>query len=105
MNNGDSILAQQPNYPNLKSGAILPNVKPYSLSSGAVGLYDAKLQAKTVSSGAINPWSGGSTIISKKNGSNGTPNFIFSTLELQKLNGLNNMNSLFQKIFINEFGL
>jgi hypothetical protein len=44
-------------------------------------------------------------IMAKKTDNNGNTNFIFTTLELNKLNGLNNMNTLFQKIFIDEFGL
>jgi hypothetical protein len=104
MNNiGDSLLATQSGYQNITTTSILPIVKPFNLSVGASGLYDAVLKAKKVSNGTFTPWTGISTVIAKKANGVGDTNFIFSTLELQKLNGSGNISSLFQKIMIDEF--
>ncbi len=105
LNNNSPITSLTTGYPSLSSSSIVSVVRPFSLTLGATPLYSAELLAKQVSTGNLNPWTGNSIIMAKKNGSNGNTNFIFTTLELNKLNGLNNMSSLFQKIFIDEFGL
>jgi hypothetical protein len=105
LNNNAAINALQSGYPNLSSSSIVSVVRPFNLTLGATALYSAELLAKQVSTGILNPWTGNSIVMAKKNNNNGTPNFIFTTLELNKLNGLMNMNVLFQKIFVNEFGL
>lgn len=105
LNNSAAITALVGGYPNLASSAIVSVVRPFNLTLGATALYSAELLAKQVSTGNLNPWTGNSIVMAKKNGNNGTPNFIFTTLELNKLNGLGNMSALFQKIFVDEFGL
>lgn len=105
LNSNSTINALLSGYPNLTSSAIVSVVRPFNLTIGASSIYTADLLAKKVSTGTLNPWTGNSVIMAKKTDNNGNTNFIFTTLELNKLNGLNNMNTLFQKIFIDEFGL
>lgn len=105
LNNNAAITSVASGYPNLSSSAIVSVVRPFNLTLGAIPIYSAGLLAKQVSTGVLNPWTGNSVIMAKKSGNSGTTNFIFTTLELSKLNGSGNINVLFQKIFIDDFGL
>lgn len=94
-----------PDYPDLRSSAFLGVVRPFNLAVGATAFYDASLIAKDNGTLELSGWNGISTIMAGKKNAAGETNFIISTLELQKLDGLGNMNDLFGQILINEFGL
>lgn len=97
--------ALQPGYPDLLSTAFLTVVRPFTVVPGATALYDAELLARDNLTLNVAPWLGVSTIMAKKENASGETNFIISTVELDKLNGNTNMDALFQKILIDEFGL
>ncbi|TSA51172.1 MAG: hypothetical protein D4R43_01185, partial [Sphingobacteriales bacterium] len=82
-----SVFAQQAGYPNLKTNTIISNVKPFNLFPGAVPIYNANLIGKKISTNFLFPWSGASTIMAYKTNQSGQVNFIFSSLELQKIDG------------------
>jgi predicted transcriptional regulator len=88
----------------LKSTGIVGVVKPMQVAVGSQVVYDANLLARDDNSGNIISWIGPASVIALRN-NGGQTNFIFSTLELENLNGNNNIDSLFQKILIDEFGL
>ncbi|MBK9730618.1 MAG: hypothetical protein IPO83_04915 [Chitinophagaceae bacterium] len=99
------ILSTAVGYPDLKSAYFLGVVRPFSLAVGATSLYDASLIAKDNSTLELSGWTGISTVMAKKSNGSGATNFIISTLELQKIDGLGNMNDFFHQVLINEFGL
>ena len=92
-------------YPTLQGTAIVGIVKPIILQIGATPLYEAELTAKDNITLSLTPWTGPSMVIAKKSDFTGNTNFVISTLELNKLDGLLNMQDLFQKILMDEFGL
>lgn len=100
-----AIEGLQPGYPDLQSSTFLGVVRPFNLAVGATGLYDAELIAKDNTTLALSNWNGLSTVLGKKSNGSGATNFIISTLELQKLDGLGNINDLFKQILLTEFGL
>lgn len=94
-------------WPVLKSTAILSSARPFvtfSTPSGAF-TYDSTCRANILAQNVsgTTAWTGGSTVLSKriKVGS-GKTDMIFCTLPLNRLNGNNNMDSLFRKALINE---
>jgi len=105
LNTGAAVTNLQADYPPLQSTAIVSTVRPVTPALGATALYNAALLAKSTSTGGTNPWNGPSTVMVKKENSAGQTNFVLSVLELQKLNGLNNIQELFDRIFHDEFGL
>ncbi len=100
-----SVFSQQSGYPDLKSSVIISNVKPFNLITGSTPIYNANLIGKKISTNFLFPWSGASTVMASKTNQSGQINFIFSSLELQKLNGLSNAAQLFQKLFVTELGM
>ena len=92
-------------YTTLQGTAIVGIVKPIILQIGATPLYEAELTAKDNITLSLTPWTGPSIVIAKKSDFTGNTNFVISTLELNKLDGLLNMQDLFQKILMDEFGL
>ena len=100
-----TVTAQQAGYPDLKCTAIISNTKPFNLAVGATPIYSATLTGKKISANFLFPWSGNSTVMASKTNGSGQVNFILSSLELHKLDGLGNATQLFQKIFIQELGM
>ncbi len=100
-----SLFPQQIGYPLLENSFLTTNTKPFNLNPGATSIYNANLTARNDSSLITFPWSGISTVMASKTNGSGQVNFIFSSLELQKLDGLSNATALFQKIFIQELGM
>lgn len=98
------LLPETADWPVLQSTTIVGTVKPISLQIGATPLYAAELTAKDDNTLALTPWLGVSTVMAKKTDIAGNTNFIISTLELNKLDGLGNMDALFQKVLVDEFG-
>lgn len=99
------ILPVAAGYPTLKSTTILGVVRPFRLAVEATSLYNGSLIAKDNNTLSLSNWMGISTVIARKANASGATNFVISTLELQKLNGLNNMGDFFHQVLINEFGL
>lgn len=100
-----SVIHQAAGYSDLKSASFLGVVRPFHLAVGAAPLYDAALIAKDNNTLSLSNWTGISTVMAKKTNGAGNTNFVISTLELQKLDGLGNMNTFFEQVLINEFGL
>lgn len=100
---GAELLPTDGTYPVLESTAIVGVVKPVQLQIGASAVYTAALTAKDNVALTFTPWEGESTVIARKT-AGGETTFVLSTLELQKLNGLMNMDAFFEQIIINEFG-
>jgi hypothetical protein len=104
LNSNALVSPQLSGWPLLKSTGIVGVVKPMQVALGSKVVYDSDLLARDDNSGNIISWTGTSSVIALRN-IGGQTNFIFSTLELENLNGNNNIDSLFQKILIDEFGL
>lgn len=92
-------------YPTLQGTSIVGVVKPIHLQIGATPLYNAELTAKDDITLSLTPWTGISTVMAKKSDAAGHTNFVISTLELQKLDGMMNTDAFFQKVLADEFGL
>ncbi len=105
MTDTSAINSLQAGYPDLLSTAFLAVVRPFTVVPGGTALYDAELLARDNLTLNVAPWTGVSTIMAKKENASGETNFIISTVELDKLNGNVNMDALFQKILVDEFGL
>ena len=102
---GAQLIPIDVDYPTLQGTAIVGIVKPIILQIGATPLYEAELTAKDNITLSLTPWTGASIVIAKKSDFAGNTNFVISTLELNKLDGLLNVQDLFQKILVDEFGL
>jgi hypothetical protein len=97
-------------WPTLKSTAILSSARPFytfTQPSGTFG-YDSLCRADLLAqnTSGVTPWvypTHPTNIMSKRTKiSSGKTDLIFLTLPLNKLNGNNNMDSLFRKAIINE---
>jgi sulfur relay (sulfurtransferase) DsrF/TusC family protein len=104
LNSNALVSSKLAGWPVLKSTGIVGVVKPMQVAVGSQVVYDADLLARDDNSGNIISWTGPASVIALRN-IGGQTNFIFSTLELENLNGNNNIDSLFRKILIDEFGL
>ncbi len=104
LDNGASLLPIDGGWPELQSTAIVGTVKPINLQIGAIPLYNAALTAKDNITLSLTPWTGVSTVMAKKTDISGNTNFVIATLELNKLDGLTNMDLLFEKVLTDEFG-
>ncbi len=103
MSDTSTVYPVAPGYPTLKSTAFVGVVRPFLLVPGAQELYRAKLLVKHNASGQITVWNGVSTVIAAKSNASGKTNFILSTLELQKLNGLGSVPDFLAYVFDNVF--
>ncbi len=101
---GAQLIPAGGSYPVLQGTSIVSIVKPINLQIGASPLYDANLTAKDEVTLSFTPWTGNATVMAKKYDIAGNTNFVISTLELHKLDGLMNMDNLFQTILTDEFG-
>ena len=101
---GATLTPEEAGYPALQGTSIVGIVKPINLQIGSSPLYSAALTAKDNVHLTFTPWTGNSTVIAKKSDFAGNTNFVISTIELNKLDGLLNMDALFQKIIVDEFG-
>ncbi len=105
MSDTASIVALDANYEDLASTAFFGVVKPFNLVPGAEALYAAELIARDDNTNETFEWEGNNIVAAKKKDDAGNTNFVLSTLELHKLDGDGNMNSFFQQVINNEFGL
>lgn len=96
-------------WPTLKATSIISNARPFvtfTSPSGTFG-YDTLCTANLLaqSTSGSQPWSGLSNIMSKRiRLSTGKTDMIFATVPLNRLNGNNNMDSLWRKALIEELG-
>ncbi len=104
LDNGAQLIPVDGSWPTLQSTSIVGTVKPIILQIGATPLYEANLTAKDNITLSLTPWSGESVVMAKKEDGFGNTNFVISTLELNKLDGLINIDEFFQKVIIDEFG-
>jgi hypothetical protein len=104
LDNGAQLIPVDGSWPTLQSTAIVGTVKPIILQIGATPLYQANLTAKDNITLSLTPWLGESVVMAKKEDGVGNTNFVISTLELNKLDGLINIDEFFQKVIIDEFG-
>lgn len=94
-------------WPILKSTTILSSARPFvtfSTPSGAF-TYDSTCRANILAQNVngTSAWTGPSTVLSKRiKIGTGKADMILCTLPLNRLNGNNNMDSLFRKALINE---
>jgi hypothetical protein len=104
INKGSGINPVSSGWPVLKSdtNSILPSARPFYENIHSLPLYDAEI-IKSTSLGQA-PWTGKSTIIAKKTDL-GQTIFVISSIEMHYLNGNNNIDQLFYKIFKEEFGI
>jgi hypothetical protein len=98
------VFSQQSGFPDLKSTAYVGVVRPFVPVVGAEIVYDAQLIAKDNNTLSLSEWQGGSTVMASKKDAAGETNFIISTLELHKLDGMANMNVFFNEVMHTEFG-
>ena len=94
-------------WPTLKCDTLITVIKPMQLQSGAINLYSANLSTKDNVNHPLPPyplWTGNSSIIAERLNTNNQPVFIYSEIELQLLNGNNNIDFVWSKILA-EFGL
>lgn len=101
---GSELIPEDDSYPELQGTSIISIVKPITLQPGSEALYSAALTAKDNITLTFSPWGGTSTVVAKKS-AGGITNFVISTIEMQKLDGYDNMDEFFQKVMIDEFGL
>ena len=102
---GAQLIPIDDSNPILQGTSIISIVKPMNLQIGAEAMYNAELTAKDEINLTFTPWTGNSTVIASKNDFAGNTNFVISTLELHKLDGLITMNDFFLMILIEEFEL
>jgi hypothetical protein len=101
---GADIIATESGWPNLQGTSIVGVVRPLIAQIGAQPLYEASLTARDDATLSLNPWNGESVIMALKEDASGTPNFVLSTLELQRLDGLSTIDAFFDKVIVDEFG-
>lgn len=98
-----TVISTSGSYPDLKCTQYIGTVRPFNLQLGASAMYNANIIAKNNITLVTGPWGGASTVIARKTNSSSQTNFVFSTLELQKLNGNNNMGQFFQQLIQTDF--
>lgn len=98
------IIAAESGWPNLQGTSIVGVVRPLITQIGATPLYNASLTARDDATLSLNPWNGESVVMALKRDDSGNPNFVLSTLELQRLDGLGTINNFFDKVIVDEFG-
>jgi len=103
LNTSAAITPVQVGWPTLQSTSIIGVVRPLITQIGADPLYEAELTARDNATLSLSPWNGPSVIMARKKDGAGNPNFIFSTLEIQRLDGLGKLNNFFQKVIEDEF--
>jgi hypothetical protein len=94
-------------YPVLKNTTYIPVIKPLLLSAGSYSLYNAHLSTKNTLTNPSPPYplfTGISSIIAADKPAGQNPHFIYSEVELQLLNGNNNIDVMWAKLMA-EFGL
>jgi hypothetical protein len=104
LNLGADVIPLEGGWPNLQGTSIVGVVRPLITQIGATPLYEASLTARDAATLSLNPWGGPSVIMARKDDASGNPNFILSTLEVQRLDGLGTLDAFFGKVIQDEFG-
>ncbi len=98
-----------PSWPSIKSTGIIASARPFEVpqntaTAGFDSLYwGGIIESKTGQSPT--PWTGLSTVLAKRyNVADQKTNFVVSSIPLEKFNGNNNIDTLFQKVFKTELG-
>jgi hypothetical protein len=94
-------------WPILKSTSIISNSRPFITFSGSSGLfsYDSLCRANLINQTTLGTaaWNGPANVLSmRKRVATGKADLIFCSLPLQRLNGNNNIDSLFRKALLEE---
>lgn len=104
LNSGAQLLPLEAGWPTLQGTSIIGVVRPLIAQIGAEPLYEAELTARDNTTLTLSPWTGPSVIMARKNDAAGNPNFLLSTLEIHRLDGLGTLNTFFQKVIEEDFG-
>lgn len=99
-----AVQPQLSGWPQLQSTQFVGIVKPIVPSIGVTPLYTSELVANDKANSKIFNWPGNSNVIVRQQ-SGGKTYFVMSVLELQILNGNNNIDQFLEKVLIDEFGL
>lgn len=104
MGNGYTANPILSGWPQLKTSKTIDKARPFYIpQSSSSYTFDSVYRANMFVDFPANAWGGSSSVISiKRKADTQKATFIFSSLPLQSLNGNNNMDSLFRKIFIDE---
>jgi hypothetical protein len=92
-------------YPNLKYQQFLSGGRYSKYIAGTTALYHANFLLRNNSNFSTSLIQNNAPVMGIKTNSTTGSKFVISTLELNQLNGSNNINSLFSKILKTEFGL
>jgi hypothetical protein len=108
MNNGALMQPLVSGYPILKSTIILSSARPFlkAIDNGNSKFYDLYNGELIVSTGTgpVN-WIGPSVVCAKRaDATTNQTNFIFTSMPLDRMNGNNNIDSLFKKVLVLEMG-
>jgi hypothetical protein len=104
LNTGAAITPIASGWPNLQGTSIVGVVRPIITQIGATPVYEAALTARDNATLGLSPWNGASVIMASKRDALGNTNFLLSTLELQRMDGLGTINEFFEKVIQDEFG-
>jgi hypothetical protein len=104
LNSGAQLLPLEAGWPTLQGTSIIGVVRPLIVQIGAEPLYEAELTARDNVTLTLSDWEGPSVIMARKNDASGNPNFLISTLEIHRLDGLGTLSSFFQKVIEEDFG-
>ncbi len=103
------IAAVKPEWPTLNSTQVISSARPFTIpESNASDIAFDSLYASGIIESKPAPqlaaeWKGGSVTIARRfKPSSQKSNFIISSIPLERMNGKNNTDSLFQKIFIEQ---
>ena len=101
--------AVKPGWPTLNSTQVISSARPFNLpnNNGATVAFDSLYSGGIIESKPspqpAAEWKGGAVTIARRyKPSTQKSNFIISSIPLERMNGKSNMDSLFQKIFIEQ---
>lgn len=104
LNSGAQLLPLEAGWPTLQGTSIIGVVRPLIAQIGADPIYEAQLTARDNTTLTLSPWTGPSVIMARKYDASGNPNFLLSTLEIHRLDGIGTLNAFFQKVLVEDFG-
>jgi hypothetical protein len=102
---GSVISPADAGWPTLESTTIVGVVRPIILQIGSEPIYSGGITARDDATFTLQPWTGDDVVMGRKRDAMGNTNFIISTLEVHKLDGMATLDALFEKIIVDEFGL
>ncbi|MFN4082806.1 MAG: hypothetical protein ACK4K9_04180 [Bacteroidia bacterium] len=107
VNNNTSIPPVKPGWPTIRSSQVISSARPFEIPpQGQLFSFDTLYSGgiiEQISGQPIRPWAGVSNVIAKRyNTETKKTNFIISSIPLESFNGNNNIDTLLQKILIEE---